>query len=164
MTRKNLLLYIAKCVSGTAIVLLLAHGFHYADYTWCLISILLVLSPDSSEAIPLAMNRIKANLAGGVASVLCLYIRLPLELAMGAAVALTIVLCYWTKTMAGSRSALAAVIIIMVRQGAEGVGHLVMDRVVSVVVGCLLGLLLTFAFHRKYSVAKDESSGDSGGE
>ena len=166
MSRKNLLLYIAKCLTGTVLVLALAHLLHYEDYAWCLISILLVLSPDSSEAIPLALNRIKANVAGGVASVLCLLVPWPRDVAMVVAVALTVVLCFWTKSMAGSRSALAAVIIIMVRTGEEGtvVGHLVLERVLSVIGGCVLGLFITFVFHRNPPKSASAAPPDQGTE
>ncbi len=74
---KTLLIYAAKCVTGTALVFLLAKWWQYNDTTWCLISVLLVLSPDHKEAIPLAVNRIKANLVGAGIGELALLTPLP---------------------------------------------------------------------------------------
>ena len=47
------------------VVYVISHITGYKEIGWSLISVMLVLSPDSKEAIPLALSRIKANLTGG---------------------------------------------------------------------------------------------------
>ncbi len=145
----TLLLYIAKCVTGVAVVVSLAYLLHYPDYAWCLISVMLVISPDSKEAMPLAMTRMKANLTGSTASVLCLLVCPPNLLTISLAVALSITLCYAFNVMASSRSALAAVIIVLVHSSGLPVWDVAFERVASVMVGCLLGIAITYVFHKK---------------
>ncbi len=150
---KQLLIYIAKCITGVALVFLLSSLLHYPDYGWCIISVILVLSPDSKEAVPLAVTRIKANLIGGLVSVLLLLFGTAGIFTISAAMAITIVLCYVFKLMAGSRSALAAVIIIMLHTMELGTTHgfwqTTLERIISVIIGCVLGLVVTFIFHQK---------------
>lgn len=142
---KTLLLYIVKCVAGVLLVVGIAHLIHYSDYAWCLISVMLVLSPDSKEAIPLALTRMKANLTGSAASVLCLLVCPPNF----------ITLCYAFNIMASSRSALAAVIIVMAHSSGLPVWDVALERVVSVLAGCLLGAAITYVFHKKIWTTTD---------
>jgi len=146
---KSLMLYCAKCVVGVLLVFGIAHVVNYTDIGWCLISIVLVLSPDSREAIPLAMTRMKANMTGGVASFCCLLLGSPEVFTLSLAFVLTIALCSVFKVMTGARSALAAAIIVILHGTGNPVWAPALERVLSVIVGCLLGLLITFVFHRR---------------
>ena len=144
----NLLLYMAKCVAGGLIVYGLASWLHYADFGWCLVSVMLVLSPDEREAIPFAFTRIRANLIGGALGFLCLLLGPVQPLTLSLAFILTILLCHIARLMTGVRSALAAAIIIMLHGPDGNSWHTLRDRLLSVVVGCAIGLLVTFIFHR----------------
>lgn len=53
---KQLLHYIAKCITGTALAFVLFSLFHFPELTWFLVSMMLVLSPDRKDAIPLAVT------------------------------------------------------------------------------------------------------------
>lgn len=144
-------MYIAKCVTGIILVFTLASYLHYTDISWCLISVMLVLSPDGKDAMMLAMTRIKANVTGGVASLICLLLGTPTMVTIGLAIAIAISLCYGFKIMAASRSALAAVIIIMLHQNTGPEYHLwttALLRCAGVTAGCLLGLFITFIYHK----------------
>ena len=152
---KTVLLYIAKCVTGVLLVVSIANIVHFSDYAWCLISVMLVLSPDSKEAMPLAMTRMKANLTGSIASVLCLLVCSPNMLTLSIAVALSISLCYAFNIMASSRSALAAVIIVMAHSLESPVWDIALERIASVIVGCLLGVAITYVFHKKIWTIND---------
>ena len=103
---KTLVLYTAKCVTGGLLVYGLSSLIRYADFSWCLISVVLVLSPDSNEAIALALTRIKANLTGGASSFLCLLLGPANPLTVSLAFVVTIVMCHIFKVMTGVRSAL----------------------------------------------------------
>ena len=61
---KSLLIYAGKVATGTISVFTLSSLFQYADVGWCLISVMLVLSPDGRDSLTLAVTRIKANLVG----------------------------------------------------------------------------------------------------
>lgn len=147
-----LLVYIAKAVAGAVIVLILSKIFNYPDIAWCLISVELVLSPDNAEAIPLALTRMKANLSGGIVSLFCLLLGQPDVYTLSLAMILTILVCHMFKLMAGSRSAIAAVVIILLHKG--GIGYSLwgtaLERVISVIAGCALGLIITYAFHGNF--------------
>jgi len=139
-----------KAVTSAIIIFILGKVLNYSDISWCLISAVLVLSPDSKDAIPLALTRIKANLAGGFASLLCLLLGQPNIYTLSLAIILSISICHVLKLMPSSRSGLAAVIIIMLHKGGPeySLWGMVLERVISVISGCLLGLLVTYVFHR----------------
>lgn len=149
---KSIFVYIAKCVTGCGVVFLLSWLFDYPDISWCIISVILVLTPESNEAVTLAVTRIKANIIGGIASVLCLLILPTVPLTIILAIVLTIIGCHFFNLMAGSRAAIAAVIIIMMH-GLEFdqpfFWTATIKRLVSVIIGCLIGLIVTLAYHKK---------------
>lgn len=152
---KSLVIYSAKCVTGTLIVYILSSLLHYNDITWCLISVLLVLSPDGKDAVPLAFTRIKANLVGASAGLLCLLISPNNMWIVSAALAVTLSVCYFFKLDAGIRSALAATIIVMLHEG-KHIWDTAIERVIGVLAGCVLGLLITFIFH--YNIKPPEKT------
>ena len=157
--RKTLFLYIAKCVSGGLFVFLISWLINYKDFSWCIISVMLVLTPENSEAISLAITRIKANFIGGIVSIFFILINLPLYLSISLSVVLTILACNHFKLMTGSRAAIAAVIIIMMH--GEEFSHpnfwsITFQRLASVIIGCLIGLLVTIIFNQRQPGKRDE--------
>ena len=161
---RSVVLYVAKCVSGGALVFLLARLLGYSDYdlTWVLISLVLVLSPDNTESIPLALTRIKANVAASAASLACLAIGPPSPVTICIAFALAIGVCYLAQAMTATRTALAAVVIIMLHKAGEPVWATAFERTLSVIAGCVLGLGVTFVFHR--GLASRHKTGAESGE
>ena len=150
-SQKEVLRYVVKCWAACTLVLLASWYWHYPDISWCLISIILVLTPDGQEAIPLALTRIKGNLVGAASSVLCLVLLPTPYAAISVALVLALVLCYVSRLMSGSRAALAAVIIILLHSPEEAypkVWVTVGQRLLAVGVGCALALLVTVVVHR----------------
>lgn len=148
---KNIILYILKCLCGCLIVFLISWWINYNDISWCMISVILVITPDSDESIPLAITRIKANIIGGMASLLCFLIDLPIAVSILSAVVITILACYFFKLMSGSRAAIAAVIIIMLhgeQYNQPAFWSITFQRLISVIAGCLIALIVTFLFHK----------------
>ena len=146
---KSLLIYAAKCTSGTLIVYTVSYLLHYKDIAWCLISVMLVLSPDGRESVPLAFTRIKANIVGACSGMLCLCI-FPTNMWMiclGLTTSLSF--CYLFRLDSGIRSALAATIILMLHEEGKHVWDTAIERVIAVLFGCVLGLVITFVFHFK---------------
>jgi uncharacterized membrane protein YgaE (UPF0421/DUF939 family) len=162
---RNLIIYILKCIIGSALTFTLAYLFGYPDVTWCIISVMLVLTPDNNEALPLALTRIKANLIGGGVSMLCLFIAPVNPVTITMAIVISIICCYLLNVMPGSRAAIAAVIIIMLH-GLEynepRFWAITIERVVSVISGCVIGLLVTLLFHKKFFLQEERPRGEEG--
>ena len=55
-THKNLLLYITKCIAAVSFIYVLSYLFDYPDIGWCLLSAVMVLSPNAQEALPVARH------------------------------------------------------------------------------------------------------------
>lgn len=161
-TYKNLLLYITKCIAAVSLIFFFSDLIHYSDIIWCLISAILVLSPNAREALPLAITRIAANLVGSASILLCLMIGgLPHIVTISIAYCIAITACFFLNLMTASRSALAAVTIIMLAPATEI--HLwdkPLERVLSVIAGCLVGLIITVVIHRRFSVSENVASSD----
>jgi len=146
---KSLLIYAAKVATGTIIVYSGSLILHYKDIAWCLISVMLVLSPDGRESVPLALTRIKANIVGACSGMLCLFICQTNMWMMTTALVVTVSFCYLFKLDSGIRSALAATIILMLHEEGKHIWDTAIERVIAVLAGCVLGLLITFTFHFK---------------
>jgi uncharacterized membrane protein YgaE (UPF0421/DUF939 family) len=146
---KSLLVYAAKCATGSLAVFIIASFINFNDIGWCLISVILVLSPDAKDSVTLAITRIKANIIGAGVGVLFLLIYLPNMWVVSAALVVTLSLCYLFKLDAGIRSSLAATIIIMLHEEGKHLWDTALERIVAVLAGCILALIITFVFHFK---------------
>ena len=144
---KSLLLYVAKCITGTLIVYLLSSVLDYKDISWCLISVILVISPESKDSMALAFTRIKANIIGASVGVICLLIHPTNMWMLSFALGITLTLCYIFRLDSGERSALAATIIIMLHVEGGHIWNTALVRVIAVLAGSALGLLITLVFH-----------------
>lgn len=154
---KTLAIYAAKCVTGVFLCFpIFIFLNQWVDYTWSLISVVLVLSPEGKDALDLALTRIKANFVGAGTGILILLLHIPSpwNLAVGAIISLFT--CDRLKLNAGARSTLAAMIIILLHQEGTLAGPHFWDsalsRIVAVVSGCLLGLLITYVFHSIFKI------------
>ncbi len=156
---KSLLVYAAKCVTGCLVVFIISKLIHYNDIGWCLISVMLVLSPDGKDAVALAMTRIKANALGAGVGAVCLLIAATNMWVMSLGLAMTLSLCYLFKLDAGIRSALAATIIILLHDSGKHLWDTALERILLVLAGCVLALLVTFAFH--FSIKPGEKKVES---
>lgn len=145
---KTLIIYTGKCVTGILLCFVISLFFQsWIDYPWSLISVVLILSPEGKDALDLAVTRIKANFVGAGTGVLMLLTQLPppWHIALGAVVSLF--LCDRLKLNTGARSTLAAMIIILLHHDGTHLWDSALSRVSAVVVGCLIGLLVTSVFH-----------------
>jgi len=146
---KSWLIYAGKVAAGAISVFTLSSYFQYADVGWCLISVMLVLSPDGKDSLTLAVTRIKANLVGAGVGVGFLLIAVPNMWLIAASLVVTLGICYLLKLDAGIRSALAATIIIMMHETGKHFWDTAFQRIIAVLAGCVLGLIITFVFHFK---------------
>ncbi len=155
---KRLITYVIKCVAGVLIAFLLAQLLHYSDYIWCLISIMLVLSPDGSDAPTLAVNRMKANLIGAGAGLVMLLINPATVIMVAGAVVITTIVCYYTKLENSTRTALAASIIVTLHESGKHIWNVALERIIAVIAGCILGIVITYVFHSRFIVGPAEIS------
>ncbi len=144
-----LVLYAAKCCVGAVLVHAVSFASGYINAFWCLISLVLVLTPDSKEAVPLAISRMKANLCGVAAALAGLSFGATNLATLCLALAITALLCHLWKAMEGSRTAMAAAIIIMWHEPGRHLWDAATERLVAVFLGCALRLAITLVFHRR---------------
>jgi len=135
--------YLLKSALGVS----LCYGLHILvpnrETLWSLVSVVLVLAPDDRDAIKLAFDRMKANIMGAFVGWLAAVSLLPAYLALPLAVPLAILFCLLLRLGAATRSALAGLVIVYVRDPGVAAGTIAFDRVFFVVIGCLVGLTIT---------------------
>ncbi len=161
---KNIALYMVKCVVGFVAIMGVGAAFSIPDVTWVVISMLLVLSPDSKEVIPLTTTRIKANLVASFISVACVFLVPNVTLAICIAIIITILACELLNLMSASRPALAAIVIVSLHPAGVHLWSTALERVAAVAAGCIMGLLLTFIFHRQLHFRQRILGGGLGGD
>src|SRR5690606_14746520 len=139
-------IYLVKCVVGAAI----CYAFYlflpqYPVY-WALISVVIVFSPDNNSK--LAYDRIKSNLLGASIGMLLFFIPLPSILLISIGVALTILAGIAFKLDNPLRSALAAMIIVLIEENQEHDWLVAIERIICVGIGCFAALIITFVFSK----------------
>ena len=140
--------YMIKCVLGILLVHAVTTLLSLEDSTnWCLLSTLLVLAPDSQDSYQLAIARIKANLIAAAAGLLISPFYTPGMLWISIGVILAIGFCYVFGVETGARSASVAIIIILVHDEGHRWWESSFSRASGVLLGCFLGLLITYVFH-----------------
>lgn len=139
------LIYLIKCLVGVVICYLLYQYIPQYPFYWSLVSVVVALSPDSSNT--LAYDRMKANLLGCTVG-LCLYpIHISYLLILCIGVTLTIVFGVAFRITQTLRSALAALVIVTIQEQLEKHWYIAVERVGCVVAGCLVALLVTMFFN-----------------
>lgn len=145
--------YTLECVVGLGLGYLIQQNYHIIG-TWCMFSILLVVSPDHKDAVNLAVNRINANIIGAFVGLGLLYfypITFPM-LALGTIV--TLISCEMLKLQHVARSAMIAVLIITSHEQGKHFWDVALERASGVIVGCIIGVALTYSFHHIVKASK----------
>jgi uncharacterized membrane protein YgaE (UPF0421/DUF939 family) len=141
-----LLLYIVETLLGTGIGYYLYHLYPVLG-NWSLISVVLVLAPDRNDALTLAMSRIKANLVGAAVGLGLFYLH-PINFPIiCVGLAISIVVCDRLGIQAATRTAMVAILIIVLHEPGKHLWEIAAERAGGVVLGCLIGVLITYLFH-----------------
>ncbi len=141
------LLYIVKCLLGAALCYLLYYFWPERNFHWSVISVLLVLAPDRVNSLTLPVMRIKANVIGAFYGFLGFILPAPQIVSLLLAVVCTILSCKLLLAENATRSALAAlVIVLLMGRGSGGGWGLAVDRMLSVFIGCMVALVLSIVF------------------
>lgn len=144
-SRGAYLRYAIECLAGTAVCYGLYTRFPRYPFYWSIVSVLLVLDPDEKESVRLALDRMKANITGATVGLVAILTagRIGL-LALSTAVAATLAACLILRLGKATRSALAALVIVTMT--AENPSwRLGLNRMICVVVGCLVAIIITAA-------------------
>ena len=141
--------YNVKCFVGATVGYVLYKAFpQYSGlYLWMVISILLSITHDNNSKV--AYDRMKGNVLGSAVGLFAFFLHMPpnlLTICIG--VAMTIAICFKLKLIAVARTALVAFIIVMLYEEAHSSWEGAVYRMASVVVGCLIGLVINYAFRQ----------------
>src|ERR1700738_55267 len=112
----RLFIYILECIIGFCGSYSLYKLFPLRQFYWSMISTVLVIAPDGKGSEQLAFDRMKANVLGSSIGLLLFLIHQPNLFLISIAVMLTIAIGTYLKLNTALRSALAAVVIVMVHE------------------------------------------------
>ena len=141
--------YNIKCCAGMALGYILYKTFpqYSGQYLWMLISILLSITHDNSSKV--AYDRMKGNIVGSVVGLFTFLLRNPpnlLTICIG--IVATIAACFYLKFISVSRTALVAFTIVVFYEESHRSWEGAVYRGMSVVIGCLIGLIINYVFRR----------------
>jgi uncharacterized membrane protein YgaE (UPF0421/DUF939 family) len=141
--------YIVKCLAGVTVGYLLLKAFpaQSGQLSWLLISILLSITHDNNSKA--AYDRMRGNIAGSLVGLLMFLLHNPpnlLTVCIG--VVVTITLCFNLDLISVCRTALVAFIIVMIFEETHSSWTGAIYRMVSVVLGCVIGLVINYTFRK----------------
>lgn len=135
-------MYLLRCIIGFLIGYSLILLFPEHDFFWTLLSIILVISPDEKDAKKITVERVKSNLIGSISGLIVFFLPMSMMYKVVIGITITVLVCQFFRLINVARSAIVAVIIILVEPHTEIV-LLPIDRFLSVALGCVIGLLIT---------------------
>lgn len=140
------IIYIIKCLLGVVICFFLYKRFPAYPFYWSLVSVAITTSPDSSNK--LAYDRIIANILGCAVALVIYPIQAPSLLLLCLGVAITIAAGTLLKLTNVLRTAIAALVIIIITEGEHRSWQVALERVGCVITGCAVALAITLIFNR----------------
>lgn len=143
---RNYFIYIIKCLLGLSVCYFFHWQFPGYRFYWSMISVLLVISPDDLECKRLPIARIKANIIGSLVGLIFYILYTPNLMIMCLATITTIIICSMIQLGGATRSALAALIIVLVQQSTDQSWISAGERMFSVVLGCTVALIISMCF------------------
>lgn len=137
--------YALRVVFGFLIGYYLYLNFPEYEPFWCLLSIILVISPESKDALRLSTERFKSNLIGSFVGLICLQFK---EIGLWVllfGILLTIIICFLFKVMNMARVALVALIIVLIQPHVIQTELAPLFRFGAVAAGCFIGLFVVIS-------------------
>lgn len=152
LTRVNTLAfyeYVVKCLVGISVGYLLMRGFpsESNQFYWVLISVVLSITHDNNSKV--AIDRMRGNIVGSVVGLLVYFLHNPpnlLTICIG--VVLVITACFALDLIAVCRTALVGFVIVMMYEADHSSWAGAIYRMVTVVLGCMLGLGINYTFRK----------------
>lgn len=139
-----IVIYIFRCTVGFSIGFSLMKQFPQFDLFWALLSIMLVISPEGKDSPRLTTERVKANLIGAFSGFLVVFLPFSIFLKTLTGIVVAAILCNIFKLLNVSRTAIVAIIIILIERPNDGLTASI-ERFLSVLVGCVTGLLVVMS-------------------
>ena len=155
---KYFLLYLLKCLLGASACFWLYTTYPNHQYIWSLVSVILVIAPEDRASIKYSLNRIEANIIGATIGMIY-YLAFGINLlTLLLAILTTISVCTLVRLGNSTRTALAAVIIVAVLEREKNNWHIAFERMFSVIIGCMIGIVITLVF---YAITRSGKQADS---
>lgn len=160
--RNPLIIYILEflAASGAAYTLFTIYPEH--RLLWSMTSIALVLTPKSEESRALIYGRIKANILGSLVGFVIMLIHEPNIILFCAGAVAAILLSKYLKVYKTVRSAMVALVMIMIPSYQEPRAAVAIERIVCVVVGCAIAFLVTLLFDFLLAKSAEGAALDAG--
>lgn len=150
-----LFIYICRSLIGFSIGYVLMKTIPQYDLFWALISVLLVISPEAKDSWKLSIDRVKANFIGALSGFAVVFFPIDTYLKVMMGIILGAVICKTFNLLNVVRTTIVAMIIILIEKPDEGFIAPI-ERFISVLLGCLIGLLVVLItaypiryFHKK---------------
>ena len=139
-------LYALKCTLGAAICYVLYEAFPQYPFFWSIVSVVLVVSPENDTKLPYL--RMEGNFLGSVIGLLVFFIPLPTIFLLCLGIGLTIIIGLALNLKMSVRTAVAATIIVLFQEQSAHSWEIALQRVGCVLVGCVVGFIITVVFSR----------------
>ena len=136
------IVYVFRCIIGFLIGYILMHRFPEFDLFWTLISIILVISPEEHQAKQLTIDRFKSNFIGSLSGLAVFFLPIDDLYKILVGIILTCVFCKIFSLLNVARSAIVALLIILIEHKDDSL-FAPIARFTSVAVGCFIGLGVT---------------------
>lgn len=151
------LLFIVQCIVGTLIGFWLYRLFPIMGL-WSMLSIILVLAPTREDSMKLARVRIKANLVGAVTGLSLSFIQPFSLVVVCVGIVIAVLICEALKLQEAARSAVISVLIIAMHEPDLYLRDVAIERAIGVVLGCAIGIVLTYIFHYAFMKYKNAAT------
>lgn len=152
--------YLLKCLTGVIICYILYKEFPQYPFYWAIVSVVIALAPDNSNRQ--AYDRMKANILGCAVGLSLYPVHVPHLLLLCIGITLTIGVGIALRLTSTLRSAMAALIIILIHEEQVKQWYLPLERVLCVVAGCLVALTVTLVFNQIPRIFRSRSSPPTG--
>ena len=141
--------YVAKCLVGVSVGYVLMRAFprESGQFYWVLLSVVLSITHDNNSKV--GVDRMRGNIVGSMVGLLVFFFHNPpnlLTICIGVVMVITI--CFGLDLIGVCRTALVGFIIVMMYEADHSSWTGAIYRMISVVGGCLLGLLINYTFSR----------------
>ncbi len=145
-------LYVTRLMIGVVLCYLLFIFIPQMPFQWSLVSVVVAISPDNSTQ--LAKDRMVANLLGCAVGFVMFFIHPPNLLMLSIRVLLVVIIGLYFNMQGSIRSALAAIVVLMLYNNQSADWTLALNRLICVIAGCLVALLVTLAFNYIFKICR----------
>lgn len=139
----QLAVYLIRCLIGFLVGYYLMLKFPKYELFWLLLSIILVISPESKDSRRLTIERVKSNFIGSIVGTAIYVIQGKSVLLLCVGIVITAIICYLFQVMNMARVAIVSFLIVMLQSHVSDEVLTPLIRFSTVFLGCLIGLSIT---------------------